>query len=118
METVDWQAGRSLDAMIAERVQGWTRHPERMHESDNRTIDGVLYCNPGLPGINGGGAGHTNVVPYYSTDIAAAWQIVETLATKQMVKLYNEGSHGRWYWEFFIWTKGAHMTASADTAPL
>ena len=45
----DWGALRTLDAEVAERVMGWTRHPETMHPTDNRTINGVLYCPPGIP---------------------------------------------------------------------
>jgi hypothetical protein len=72
-ETTSFDEGRELDALIAERVMGWTRHPEKMHPTDNRTIGGVLYCPPGSPYNHGG----VNVVPYYSTRIDAAWEVVE-----------------------------------------
>lgn len=79
-ERQDWRTLRKLDAEIAERVMGWTRHPdEAMHPSDNRTIEGALYCPPGSPTANLGGF---NCVPYYSTDIAAAMEVVNTFIAK------------------------------------
>jgi hypothetical protein len=69
----EMKAGRELDAKVAERAMGWTRHPEKMHPTDNRTIGGVLYCPPGCPYD----AGSANVVLHYSTDRSAAWQVVE-----------------------------------------
>lgn len=67
-------SGRDLDAVIAERVMNWTRHPEAMHPTDNRTIQGVLYCRPEYPAVNFGGA--LNVVPEFSTSIEAAMQVL------------------------------------------
>jgi hypothetical protein len=52
---------------------GWTRHPEQMHPTDNRTIGGVLYCLPGHPHDSGS----LNVVPYFSSSIEAAMQVVD-----------------------------------------
>jgi hypothetical protein len=55
-------AGRELDALVAERVLGlriddaWFQHP-----------DGRRVSSDGLP--------------HYSTDIAAAWQVVDKLLT-------------------------------------
>ena len=69
------EAGRLLDAEIAERVMGWTRYPEKMDRTDNRTINDVLYCPPEMPYDKNA----LNVVPNYSTDIAAAWEVVEKL---------------------------------------
>jgi hypothetical protein len=66
---------RSLDAAVAERVIGWTRHPAMMHPTDNRTINGVLYCPPGFGVCDFGGA--LNYVPHYSTDIAAAMLVLD-----------------------------------------
>lgn len=71
--------GRKLDALIAEQVLGWTRHPDTMHPTDNRTIGSVLYCRPEYPATNFGG--ELNCVPYYSTDIAAAMEVVDRLAS-------------------------------------
>lgn len=55
-------AGRELDALVAERIMGWTR----LH------VDGELF---GIP------PGHMQeaLVPSYSMDMAAAWGVVERL---------------------------------------
>jgi len=109
-------AGGEMDALVAERVMGWTRHPEKMHPSDNRTIGGVLYCMPGYPPYDAGGA---NVVPYYSTDIAAAWQVVEHFKWRGVSLTIHPYSSSKGYrvgvaigpaeeWDY----------ATADTAPL
>lgn len=71
------QPGRDLDALVAERVFGWTRHPKKPHRTDNRAIGGVVFCRPECPGIDFGGA--LNYVAHYSTDIASAWLVVEKL---------------------------------------
>lgn len=78
------KTGRELDAEVAERVMGWTRHPEQMHPTDNRTIGGVLYCPPGHPHDSGS----LNVVPYYSATIEAAMQVEDRIAELELRKPY------------------------------
>jgi hypothetical protein len=73
---------RDLDAQIAQEIFGWTKHPDAMHPSDNRTISGVLYCPPGCEGMNGGSS---NCVPYYSGDIGDAWLVVTALVERGKV---------------------------------
>lgn len=77
-------------ALVAERVMGWTRHPDKMHPTDNRTINGVLYCAPGFEGYNGGSSGQFNVVPPYSTSIADAMLVIEKMRSE------NGFSVGMW----------------------
>ena len=73
----DLPAGRRLDAWIAEQVMGWKQVVVRQE-------------NPGVPDLPFQYGPHTqgqrpsedhpySVVPHYSTDIAAAWEIVEKL---------------------------------------
>jgi hypothetical protein len=93
-------AARELDAQIAERVFGWTRHPERMHPTDNRTIGGVLYCPPGHPHD----AGSANVVPHYSTDISAAWLVIQNLCSRGMKPNILSGGQ-----EEVVWTCGVDI---------
>lgn len=73
---MNYDEARKIDAEVAERVMGWTRHAEKPDRTDNRQIDGVLYCPPDYPGILHGGL---NVIPHYSTDISDAWLVVEKL---------------------------------------
>lgn len=63
------EAGRELDALIAEKVMGWTPHcqnPAHYVEVANSTSEMSVI---------------QEVVAYWrpSTDIAAAWQVVEKL---------------------------------------
>jgi hypothetical protein len=86
--------GRELDAAIAERVMGWTRFPEAMHPTDNRTIGGVLYCPPEYP-WNGNAM---NVVPYFSSDIAAAMEVVEHLFRQGYTVTVHASGIDQKYW--------------------
>lgn len=107
----DWRVLRSLDAEVAERVMGWTRHSEQMHRTDNRTIDGILYCPPDYPNTSLGGL---NCVPYYSTDIKAAMNVVDAfIASGGRVALRGgipelvdeEIPKGHWQVNFFRFLK-------------
>jgi hypothetical protein len=61
------EAGRELDAMVAEKVMGL----ETGASGDNAWILGdALYVIDD---------GHAAVLPHYSTDIAAAWLVVEKM---------------------------------------
>lgn len=57
-------AGRELDALVAEKVMGWAPR-------DAGAGDRLIYV---------GAWAHCESLPHYSTDIAAAWQVVEKLA--------------------------------------
>lgn len=54
--------GRALDAAVAERVMGWTGVDKALDDWTG-IRDGNTWC----------------VVPPYSTDLAAAWEVVERL---------------------------------------
>ena len=66
-------AGRELDALVAEKVMGCD------------PVKGMYYCtDPNHPNKCGEGIAH------YSTDISAAWEVVE--------KLQNDGiAFGMWW---------------------
>jgi len=63
-------AGRELDALVAEKVMGWTQ----VHRVDS-TGD--------LCGVPSRGAPPSYLLPRYSTDIAAAWKVIEKLRQLQ-----------------------------------
>jgi hypothetical protein len=98
-------AGREMDALVAERVMGWVRHPDSMYRHwCERQPDGTLrfldQCEPL----------HT-VRPWHpSTDIAAAWEVVEKLVSEQGLHLWW---HNVWLVDFAL--SGAQR---AETAPL
>lgn len=71
----DLPAGRELDALVAEKVFG------KVFPPNGRYLDepGHLRYAGGVPGFN-----HlvNDVLPKYSTDIAAAWEVVERLTAE------------------------------------
>lgn len=67
-EVRELTAGRELDALVAKKVMGW-----------REVITGV-YCISGAAGVPPENAdGWWKTIPRYSTDIAAAWEVVEKL---------------------------------------
>lgn len=68
METQEMGGGRELDALIAEKVMGW---------SDVRMMDHIQGRD--LAGIVPPSRETYEFVPNYSTNIAAAWQVVRHL---------------------------------------
>jgi hypothetical protein len=98
-EIVQMEAGREMDALVAELVMGW----------EKRVFgDGVDYWH--LPG----GAICELDAPHYSTDIAAAWQVVEKLPFSVYVEVRWDGKNAE------AWFDSGSQTweASAPTAPL
>lgn len=134
------QAGRELDALIAEKVMGWQAH----HRQDK--CDGVYIIRCG----SCGGDGHANCygggqgsiqslcedvpcgdeasLPPYTEEIAAAWQVAEKLRKRAFLfALWNKGhgfvacfsSDDPVYWLEGIESGPASVdTVQADTAPL
>lgn len=62
-------AGRALDALVAEKVMGFRRSEAWLDASPRH------YADPEWPD-------YTQETPRYSTDIGAAWQVVENLADR------------------------------------
>jgi hypothetical protein len=65
--------GRELDAVIAEKVMGWTRLSHPYGEQTHKTLDGRTILADFLSAPDG------MKLPHYSTDISAAWEVVEKL---------------------------------------
>ena len=95
-------AGRELDALVAEKVMG---ADIELHRYDDYDTD-YVFKSPGHPKC---------LVPRFSTDIAAAWEVVVKLkmAVESDGSLWRAGTklpgHGNLYWD---------ETEEADTAPL
>jgi len=62
-EILNMPAGREMDALIAKEVMGWVLNPPNVRGH------GWLIHDHKMIGINS--------LPYFSTDIAAAWEVVE-----------------------------------------
>lgn len=69
--------GPELDALVAEKVMGRKREHEFDNDSDDPTC---YYCNAYLSSRGRPCAGD----PPYSTDIAAAWEVVEHMIERDM----------------------------------
>lgn len=82
------QAGRELDARVAEKVMGWRRRFGAFEGTVWNDLAVILLpFEPGKypkkPKYTEAPATVTSpVLPHYSTDIAAAWEVVETMSTR------------------------------------
>jgi hypothetical protein len=100
MDTDQVPAGRELDALVAEKVMGWSRKTgvdgwdDMWPPGENGNIERRVTA-PGFGGL-----------PHYSTDVAAAWKVVEKLhQSRFIVRLsISNGQYG-WSqrWEIAIW---------------
>lgn len=64
--------GRELDILVAENVMGW-----KFHVHGVGSFDSGHWEHP--DGRVARIRSHINPLPYYSTDITAAWEVVEKL---------------------------------------
>lgn len=99
------EAGFALDALVAERVMGWC-------------LDGDYWTTSARVSIRKL-TGHDRHSWCPSTDIAAAWEVVETImaAASRRVRqltIHDSPAGGRGYFCSMSRCDGAH----ADTAPL
>ena len=119
MNTDDLPAGRELDALVAEKVMGW---------QDARAFfpwpeSGVMLDNYAMMPPHGGAIRDIAHVPCYSTDIAAAWEVVEKLWDEDFhvqFQLVHQVTAGKWRVEFPTRKVPHHnyVFAHADTASL
>jgi hypothetical protein len=94
----DLDAGRELDVLVAEKVMGWTNL--------RTTKAGMRRGTPAeYPHI-----GHE--VPPYSTDMSAAWEVVEKMREREGYAGV-ESNHDLWEASMGPW-----YVATAETAPL
>jgi hypothetical protein len=111
--------GRELDKLIAERVMGQTVGRKNFDGFGGRAGDPII--------LTPGGPYNWEECPDYSTDIAAAWEVVEKLLAEpgkgfeisvgHMFKRHKDKSETK-YWECFIEDeKERRFIEEADTAP-
>jgi hypothetical protein len=107
-------AGRELDALIAEKVMGWTdcRLDDREDETQSR-----WFVPTGITP-----SGRVAVIAHYSTDISAAWLVVERLratGTRGWDIGLDTADHDEWLCQ--VWDDPEDNfigSATASTAPL
>jgi hypothetical protein len=86
---MEMKAGHELDASIAEKVMGW----RLLNKMTNPTT-----AVAGLPpGISDDGKVEFQPIPHYSTDIAAAWEVVEILREEWDIKIDSYHGWGKSY---------------------
>ena len=116
------EAGRKLDALIAEHVMG---EPRPTGNVPDGVLAGVMTSNSGGGNWIGTTTGYTAgdepvwLPKPYSTDISAAWEVVEKMrADKLSITLtgYWEGSTGKW-WVNVLDNVETVATVRTDTAP-
>lgn len=122
-------AGRELDALIAEKVMGWKRIPVPPDANGHFAGEALMQTDP-PPNFRWNPLGKIPFdtwVPHFSTDIAAAWQVVEKLVAEGYCPalLYDDEGHWGLFFDgvsqaeaqpesYVVFT----TPAWADTAPL
>jgi len=112
----DLPAGRALDALVAEKVMGWVWAKNTHHASGATSYDLILKDEvySGLivlekPDIEADYKG-----PEFSTDLAAAWRVVEHAPGLFHVLQYKEG----WLVTIYNPKTSEMWQGDAPTAPL
>ena len=81
-EIMTMEPGRELDTLVVELVMGWTRKEFPGQDPNSLWNDEFIFKAMQAEGFtHDDGTGEWIRVPPYSTDIAAAWTVVEKLAT-------------------------------------
>lgn len=106
-EILNMPAGREMDAMIAEKCMGWE------YKETYRTMTWELPHKKVIALFSPEGIEKTP--PHYSTNIAAAWEVVEKLKIFSI----NAPRSTKEFYSAWCWVIGyGHENAQADTAPL
>jgi len=98
---------RKIDRLVAEKIMGWKYYPEGHHISNELTwigADGGWYIK----------------CPNYSTDIAAAWEVVEKLQKEYIVSILGPDDQGT-HWCVDIMSKNQKLNFAnevGNTAPM
>jgi hypothetical protein len=127
MEAAEIGAGRELDALIAEKVMGWTPtcNGERIGNSLGGRDEPAGWCKECDMADPPRGQ-HARPLPPYSTDIAAAWQVAEKFKSNVMdgFTILFDPERKQWRAGALWWTGYEQAqwwepeSAMAETAPL
>lgn len=100
------KSGRELDALVAEKVMGWTGikpYLKSVGQHEFLTYVG-WFQEDGLPKVE---------IPHYSTDIAEAWKVVEKFKGDRDIRIDSDFDGGYWVYPSPVFNKPIH----AKTAP-
>lgn len=107
------QAGREMDAAVAELVMGWTRHRNERHVSRDDTGNlNVDWCFDWVPARFNGDRLYNRPLPQYSTDVASAIDALEVGSAGLGWELERDAGG------VYLCVIGYGNYGSADTAPL
>jgi hypothetical protein len=111
-------AGRELDVLIAEKVMGLVPCKAECHTRERSPLPGPCHAQPDSPDQGG-------ETKEYSTDIAAAWTVVEKLREgKYEFTLFNDSDKTGEIWRVYFGPTDSLLedallpAVDADTAPL
>jgi hypothetical protein len=121
------QAGRELDALVAEKVMGWAERAYNYGEiASVSLVDPACQAAPMWilpPRKNLPRMGQSPQVPEYSTSISAAWLVVEAMQKRGFVcdinvDCFDDGTPGEVSVDFWKTTalRGEHGAATAPLA--
>jgi len=107
--------GRDLDAIVAEKVMGWT--DVKKQSIANAMGQAVMTDYVGLPVP---GAPQPVLVPRYSTMIQEAWKVADRLRgeTQFVAVISGKGPQGVQPWICKVNREGSFLEERAETAPL
>lgn len=130
MDIDTMEAGREMDALVAEKVMGW--RDIRCHQGGNlpfgvpdddfnRDVDEhKKHGNCGFPMEY-----HREPIPMFSNDISAAWEVVEKLLDKNLHLILRDQAENGYSADFYLaqdWPnppcKFIAEYVRGDTAPL
>ena len=120
----EMEAGRELDALVAKRVMRSHYWAETPRDFDGQYGGDVVLvplgitwqlAEPFLP--RRGKIGHINV-PLFSTDIEAAWRVVDKLIEDgwQVCIAHPSAGPGPWGVDVYKWLESIEVLATADAA--
>jgi hypothetical protein len=126
-EVLDVSAGRELDALVAEKVMGWVYREYWGQLVPSEHLDAPMWSEwaqdksgdvcrhpinrmPNIPY-----RGDKPWIPEYSTDISAAWEVVEKNKEYWFFLMYSADMK-QWWCEYRVNKQKGRVTA--DTAPL
>lgn len=112
MRVDEMPAGREMNALIAEKAMGWTVFYGE-YKGYELFDDEVAQGYPPKEEADG----VPFEIPYYSTDIAAAWEVVNRM--KNYFFVCGRTDEGRWEAIFYPVNSGVGKLSEAhgDTAP-
>ena len=109
------EAGRELDALVAEKVTGWKLQDKQCPVCGWPYGASELHgCVPGNCSMRPPPSRRADTPQNYSTDIAAAWLVVEK---SHILDKYSLTTHGA-NWVIVDETDGWDVFIEASTAPL